>query len=58
MGAERAAEGVSHEEARWLVERIGRDGMFDPAEQALIRFLKVESPQIHPVLRPLMDAIA
>ncbi|MBS0412519.1 MAG: hypothetical protein JSR86_21570 [Proteobacteria bacterium] len=55
--AERAAEGVSGEEARWLAERIGRDGVFDPAEQALIRFLKAESPQVHPALRPLMDAV-
>jgi hypothetical protein len=53
--AQAAAESISDEEARWLMYRIGRDGVFDPAEKALIGFLKAESPDIHPVLKPLLD---
>lgn len=54
--AEAAAETISDDEARWLAERIGRDGQFDAAEHALIAFLKRESPNIHPALKPLLDA--
>ncbi len=53
--AETAAESISDEEARWLMDRIGRDGLFDEAEQALIRFLRQESPTIHPALKPLLE---
>ncbi|HEX7761975.1 MAG TPA: hypothetical protein VF459_20875 [Caulobacteraceae bacterium] len=54
--SEAAAETISEEEARWLADRIGRDGAYDQAEHALIRFLKAESPSIHPALQPLLDA--
>lgn len=53
---EAAAETITDEEARWLADRIGRDGAYDQAEHALIRFLKTESPSIHPALQPLLDA--
>ncbi len=56
IAAEAGAESICEEEARWLMDRMGRDGVFDEAEQALIRFLKQESPSIHPALRPLLDA--
>ena len=54
--AEDAAQVISDDEARWLAERIGRDGVFDAAEHAVISFLKRESPNIHPALKPLLDA--
>jgi hypothetical protein len=53
---ESAAESVSEDEARWLADRIGRDGRFDDAEKAVIQFLKRESRDIHPALKPLLDA--
>lgn len=52
----RAAEVVSADEAAWLAARIGRDGVYDAAERAVIDFLRRESPSIDPALRPLLDA--
>lgn len=52
------AERISLDEARWLAERIGRDGMLHENEKALLAFLKRESPDIHPELRPLLDRVA
>ena len=49
------AEIVGVDEAAWLQDRIGRDGQFDPAEKALIAFLRQESPQIDIALAPLID---
>ena len=45
-------------EADWLVERIGRDGILHSNELALIEFLKNESPDVHPSLKPLLDKVA
>lgn len=53
--AQAVAESVTDEEAHWLMYRIGRDGVLDEAEKALVSFLKAESPDIHPVLKPLLD---
>lgn len=52
------AEKIDGNEAHWLVDRIGRDGVFHENEKALIRFLKEDSPNIHPALRPLLDKVA
>ena len=52
------AEMVSHSEADWLVERINRDGELHDAEKALLLFIKRESPDIHPGLKPLLDRVA
>ncbi len=52
---EAGAQTISDDEAEWLANRIGRDGVYDEAEHALIRFLKAESPTIHPALKPLLD---
>lgn len=54
----RAAEPVDAGEAAWLVGRIGKDGAFDAAERRLVEFLRQESPNIHPALRPLLDQAA
>ena len=48
-------EVVTEDEANWLVNRIGRDGVLHENEKALLRFIREESPDIHPGLRPLMD---
>jgi len=49
---------VDREEARWLVDRIGRDGEFDDNERALIDFLREIAPSTDPALRPLIDRLA
>jgi hypothetical protein len=49
---------VSEEEARWLADRIGRDGRLHANEKALIAFLREESPSIHPVLGELLARAA
>lgn len=54
----KTSEVVDGGEAHWLVDRIGRDGVFHENEKALIRFLKEDSPDIHPALRPLLDKVA
>lgn len=49
---------VEQDEARWLINRIGRDGDFDDNERALIAFLKEISPTTDAALRPLIDQLA
>lgn len=43
-------EEITEEEAEWLADRIGRDGVLSANEKALIAFLQKESPKIHPLL--------
>lgn len=52
------SEVIDAVEAKWLVERIGRDGVLHANELALIEFLKKESPDVHPSLKPLLDKVA
>lgn len=52
------AEAVDASEAKWLAERIGRDGVLHDNEKALLDFIKRESPSIHPDLQPLLDRVA
>lgn len=61
-GAEMASqiatnEVITEDEAAWLVARIGRDGVFHENEKALLRFIRKESPQIHPLLEPLLHKV-
>lgn len=48
-------ETIDEEEARWLVERIGRDGKMHKNEVALLKFIKDNSPNIHASLNPLFE---
>lgn len=48
-------ERVTEDEADWLIERIGRDGDITENEKALLAFLKVESPDVHPSLIPMLE---
>jgi hypothetical protein len=48
-------EEVTAVETQWLSDRLSRDGALTPNEDALIAFLKAESPQIHPDLQMLVD---
>lgn len=49
---------VDREEARWLLDRIGRDGAFDDNERALIAFLREIAPTTDESLQPLIDQLA
>jgi hypothetical protein len=51
-------EEITEPEARWLVERMLRDGRISQAEEALLSFLKANSPKIDPVLEPLLAKVA
>jgi len=50
------AEAVTAPEAEWLAQRLQRDGEIGQAERALLRFLREESPDLHPSLKPILDA--
>ena len=50
-------EAITEVEASWLANRIGRDGHLSLSEQALVAYLKHESPNIHPVLLEAVDRL-
>ena len=50
-------ETITQVEASWLAARLGRDGRLSPSEQALVAYLKHESPNIHPVLLEAVDRL-
>ncbi|MGQ0671378.1 MAG: hypothetical protein ACT4N2_00655 [Hyphomicrobium sp.] len=47
-------EAITEGEASWLADHIGRDGRLTANEQALLDYLKRESPEIHPSLVDLV----
>lgn len=47
-------EQIDADEARWVAERILRDGSIDENERALLAFVKKESPAIDPALKDVM----
>lgn len=51
-------ERITGVEADWLANRIGRDGKFHENEMALIEFIRDESPEIHPMLKSLVERVA
>ncbi|UVC12987.1 hypothetical protein [Mesorhizobium onobrychidis] len=54
----RRAETIDASEAKWLAERIGSDRPLHENERALLTLIKHASPEIHPVLKPLIDKVA
>lgn len=56
--ARRLSEPVTAEEAAWLADRLGRDGTLDDNEQALIAYLKAESPSVHKAVAELKGLAA
>lgn len=56
--AEAAAAVVNSDEADWLVDRLDRDGAIHDNEQALLRFIRRESPDIHPRLKQWLEKSA
>jgi hypothetical protein len=53
-----SAETVTAEEAEWLARRMGRDGILQENEKALLRFIRDEAPSIHPSLKSLIAQAA
>ncbi|MBO6552484.1 MAG: hypothetical protein JJ926_01815 [Roseitalea sp.] len=53
-----AAETIDTDEADWIARRMGRDGLLHENEKALLRFIRDESPDVHPSLAPLIDQVA
>ena len=53
-----SAERITDTEARWLIERINRAGGMQENERALLKFIGQELPDIHPLLKPLIDRAA
>lgn len=47
-------EAIDADEAKWLAERILRDGAVDENERALLTYLKKEAPKIDPALQDVM----
>ena len=56
--AEAQAAVIEDREAQWLVDRISHDGRMHENEKALLRFLRDESPDIHPSLKPWLEKVA
>ncbi|MEP3277143.1 MAG: hypothetical protein ABJN26_06700 [Stappiaceae bacterium] len=53
----RVAELIEQGEAEWLIGRIDADRQLHENEKALLRFLKEESPRIHPSLKNLLEKV-
>jgi hypothetical protein len=51
-------EQVTEAEANWLCERIGRGGHLTGNEAALVAYLKLEGPAMHPALQAAVDRLA
>lgn len=48
----------SEAEIKWVIDRIGRDRALHENEKALLTFLSLETPDLHPSLRTLLDTAA
>jgi hypothetical protein len=48
-------ESISEEEANWLIERIGRDGVLHANEISLLTFIKNTAPKTPPSMDPLFE---
>ncbi len=55
MASNASAETIDAGEAKWLAGRIGRDGIVHENERQLLEFIRANSPDIHPDLKPLLD---
>lgn len=54
----RDAERVEAAEARWLAERIGKDGSMHDNERALLKFIGETASEVHGDLKPLLAKVA
>lgn len=51
-------EAIDPVEAKWLIDRIGRDGVLDDNERALLAFIRDNATSIDPALEPLLARAA
>ena len=51
-------EEIAAPEANWVIDRLGRDGRISQAEQALLSFIRSNSPKIDPALQTLVNQYA
>ncbi|MFZ1812962.1 MAG: hypothetical protein WBO55_00760 [Rhizobiaceae bacterium] len=56
--AEATSAVIEDDEARWLIDLISRDAKMHENEKALLRFIRQESPDIHPDLKPWLEKVA
>jgi len=54
----KTSERITDDEAKWLIGRINRSGGMQENERQLLRFIAEESPDINPLLKPLVDKAA
>ncbi len=45
-------------EAKWVIDRINRDGIIHDNEKALLQFLKEESVRLHPEMDAMLKAVS
>lgn len=50
-----AREAIDEDEAKWLIGQIRADRTLNPAERALLAFIKENATSIHPILRDFME---
>jgi len=50
-------ESIDEGEARWLLERIAEDDMVHENEIALLKFIRDNSPNVHPLLQELFRQV-
>lgn len=56
--AEAEAAVVGSDEAEWLIDRLGGDGVVHENEKALLRFIRDVSPNVDPILKPWLEKSA
>lgn len=49
---------IDAQEAQWLIDWVNRDGVVHENERKLLRFIKENSPKIHPSLLSMLDKVA
>ena len=52
------AERITRDEAEWLAKRINGDGQMGANERALVKFLRAESPALHPEFQKILANVA
>ncbi len=53
-----SSERITDDEAKWLIDRINRSGGMQENERQLLQFIASESPDINPLLKPLIAEAA
>jgi len=54
----KSSERITDDEAKWLIDRLNRSGGMQENERQLLRFIAQESPDINPLLKPLIAQAA